>query len=304
MNFRVITNSGRHKPDLVGEPAHLSGALEQFFRREYARRQIRIASPAKPATHRAASRNLYQIATAHLGVVGYDLAGRDEIVIEAAVSFLLSHRVSHREDTPWRAVRWLNLAYTTIIVVADLVKSRYVKPRLACKPKQKVIAAVGGIHYVEQRGNQHLTLANTDDIDKVRNWFGVQEGGCPTHDYERMPFVAILCSHGDFREPQKLGNVQVVGFKRDRDREYIELRNWRFRLEREQRALCAFKFRIDVCVGYEHPFAGDSGMRIKELVNRLKTEIRHSYVIGIRICESDVEAEPEWLATRKSLLAS
>src|SRR6185503_1387839 len=195
MNLRMIANGCRDEPDLIGDLSHFSGALEQSVRREHARSQVRIAGPTKPATHRAASRNLYKISPAHLGVVGYDLAGRDEIIIEAAVAFLLSHRVAHSEDTTWCAVRWMNLAYAAITFVADLVKPRNVKPGLTCKPQQKVIAVAGGIHYVQKCGNQHLTFTHTDNIDKLRNRFGVQKRRRPTHDYERVPLVAILRSH-------------------------------------------------------------------------------------------------------------
>src|SRR5712692_8940325 len=109
--------------------------------------------------------------------------------------------------------------------------------------------------------------------------------------------VPIRRFHRNLRQPEKLRNVQIVCFKRNRNSKNIKLSYRCFRFQGEQRRAGPFEFLFDVRIRNEDSLAPDSGIRIEKLVDRLEPEIGHSYVIGVRVSERDVEAATPWLST-------
>jgi hypothetical protein len=59
---------------------------------------------------------------------------------------------------------------------------------------------------------------------------------------------------------------------------------------------------LDVRIRGEDAFAGYTRVRIEELIDGLKTKIRHPNVVGVCISKRYIKAAPKWLATDKALL--
>ena len=105
----------------------------------------------------------------------------------------------------------------------NIIKLRHVEARLACQAQEQVIARFSFIHHAQQGRDEDFAFADADDVDKFSDRLRVEERRRAAHDDERMPLVALRGAYRNLRQAQQLGNVEIIGFKRNRDGQNVEV---------------------------------------------------------------------------------
>jgi hypothetical protein len=91
---------------------------------------------------------------------------------------------------------------------------------------------------------------------------------------------------------QHTRHVQIVRLKRNRERHDIEIAHGRLRLKREQRRAPLLILAHLALVRQKDALAGDLWNLVENLIQRLKTQVRHPHAVNIRVTQSDAQARP------------
>ena len=116
-----------------------------------------------------------------------------------------------------------------------------------------------------------------------------ERDGAANHD-ERIAGGAIGRAHRHAGEPEHRQDVRVVPLERDRERDDVEVARQRLRLERHQRRLRRELFLQLLFRRKKDALAHDVVVRVEELINRLKAEIRHPNPVRVGKCEGHAQA--------------
>ena len=233
---------------------------ENVARRHDARRPVVVTGPAETTALRTAARDFNQEAIAHLGLRRKDggrrredfiaLQLRNDVVLLASngaaqTAFFRIFRGDGATDARRHAFFSRRVGvHRSVFVVADDVKRRHVKAAaLSRQRQQQFFFRFVFENRVDQLRPENLAFADANHIGEVGDRFGIQERRRAAHHDQRIVLGSVFRPDRHAAHLQHARHVDVISLKRDRERDDVELANWRLRLERKQRRPRAFIFR-------------------------------------------------------------
>ena len=97
-------------------------------------------------------------------------------------------------------------------------------------------------NHIDQLGPEDFAFADGNHVGELGDWFRIQKRRRAAHNDQRIVYGAILCPYGHTAHLHHARHIQVVGFKRNRKGDHIEIANRRLGLERKERRAGAFIF--------------------------------------------------------------
>src|SRR5207248_11710200 len=111
---------------------------------------------------------------------------------------------------------------------------------------------------LEEFGDHFLALANQEQVDKIRDRFGIEENRGTTRDNQGpVAGLTIGSACGDARKAKDREEIQVVGLERDRECQDVEFRQRAAPLE-EYEAIAAPTHRFAfIAIGQKRAVRSD-----------------------------------------------
>jgi hypothetical protein len=145
---------------------------------------------------------------------------------------------------------------------------------------------VGG----EKLRHHLLAFANQEEIDIIRDRFGIEEDGGTAGDDERIVAPeAIGAAQRNPGHPQERYQVEVVGLERDREREDFEIGERTTALEGNHRHGARTNRGTFVGVGQKGAVGGDAWVGFEDVKDGLKAEIGHREAIDVWIDDAHAD---------------
>ena len=280
----MVAEGDRHQAGLFCVRASLARALEDAIGRKSANRQVVIAGPAEAAEIGTATDDLDEEARPELCVGREDAgAGRVECLRRGDGGF------SHRGRRAG-AFLWNESIDRAVCSVFDVVKRRDVEPAPLRERLQQLAPSALFAERAHQPRHQLFTFACRDHVGEHGQRLRVDERDGPAYHDQRIAGGSVGRSHLHTRKAEHRQDVRVIPFERDRERDDVEVARQRLRLERHQRRpggqlLFQLLFRRK-----KDALAHDVVVRVEELINRLKAEIRHPNPVRVGKCEGHAKA--------------
>ena len=284
VDFGMVAERNGHEAGVLCVRARLAGPLKNAVGRKSPNRQVVVAGPAEAAEIGAAADDFDEEARPEL-CVGRENpgAGRIERLCRGHGSFAHRGRCAGGflgHETIDRAIR----------LVFDVVERRDVEASLLRERLQQIAPPSVFSKRAQQRRNQLLSFACRNHVGEHREGFRVDEGDRAADDDERVAGSAIRRSYLQAGETEHRQNVRVVPFERHGERDDVEVARKRLRLERHQRRLRRELFLQLLLGRKKESLAHGIVVRVEQLIDRLKAEIRHPDPVRVRKREGHAQA--------------
>ena len=172
----------------------------------------------------------------------------------------------------------------------DLVERRHVEAPERRQASRLVLAAQAFPKHGNQVGHEHLALAGGNHVGEGRQRLGIHERHGAADDDQRVPRAPRDGPRRQAGQPQHRDDVGVVPLEGDRERQDVEIRDGRLRLERQQRR-AALELRAQFLLRrQEDALADDIIQVVEQPVDRLEPQAGHADPVRIWKRERDAEA--------------
>ncbi len=122
---------------------------------------------------------------------------------------------------------------------------------------------------IHEVGDQLLAVADQENVGKIGNRFGIEEGDRPADKDERIAVAAIFGVDGDAGHPQHVDHVQKIHLERDRKSDEREGGQRRGRFQRHKLIARFGEDLAHVIVGHKGALAAGLRQFVKQPPGRL-----------------------------------
>ena len=132
-----------------------------------------------------------------------------------------------------------------------------------------------------------FSLAHDHDVKEIRERFRIEKGADAAQDHERIIRCSFIFIDSDAGEPQHFQDIEIVLFKGDGKSKDIELPDRPFALQTVKPGVALVVLFDISLIRQEHAFACRVSAAVQDGVDLVHAEIRHAYVVGVRIGKRD-----------------
>ncbi len=284
IDLRVIAQRDGDQAGVARVDPRFSRARENSLGRKRPDGKIVVPGPAEPAQVGASADHLDEEPGPEFGVRRKDLRARR-----------LNRPRRRQRGLPDHGRRAGSIAGHepldgAVGAVLHVVEARDVEAALRGQKSQKILPRSAKPKPVDELRHELFAFAGGDDIGEHRERFGIDErDGAAYHD-EWIPLRAIGRANRYTSQTQHRQNIRVIPFEGDGERDHVKIAHQRLRFERDQRHLrCELLFQL-LLWRKKNPLAHNVVLRVEQLIDGLKTQVRHSHVVRVWKGQGHTEA--------------